>query len=66
VVCKALTDELPTTIRYLRLLRECNLTCIEDSLVSYDSHLRFVVPEWFDPEKQLVKNHADAPYINLN
>lgn len=66
VVCKALTDELSTPIRYLRLLRECNLTCIEDSLVPDDGHLRFVVPKRFDPEKQLVKNHADAPYINLN
>lgn len=59
VVCQALTNELFAAVANLGLLWEDNFSCIQDSLISNYSHLRFVLPERFNSEKQLVEDDTD-------
>ena len=65
MISQATTDELFAAVRDGWFLWELHLSSIEDSLVSHDRHLRLIVSEWLHPEKQLVKDDAYAPNVNL-
>ena len=65
MISQASTDELFASVRDGWFLWELHLSCIEDGLVSYDCHLRLIVSEWLHSEKQLVKDDAHAPNVNL-
>ena len=65
MISQATTDELFAAVWDGWFLWELHLSSIEDGLVSHDRHLRLIVSEWLHPEKQLVKDDAHAPNVNL-
>ena len=65
VIGQASSDELFAGVRDAGLLRELNLSGIQDGLIPDYRHLRFIVSKGFHTEEKLVENDTDAPYINL-
>ena len=65
VIGQTPSDELFAGVWDARLLRELNLSGIQDGLIPDYRHLRFIVSKGFHTKEKLVENDADAPYINL-
>jgi hypothetical protein len=59
VIGKAFSNEVLALISHKWLNWETYFASIEDSLVSYDSHLGFVVTEGFHAEQKLKEDYAN-------
>jgi hypothetical protein len=65
MVCQTLANELSAAVGNGGLLRELDLSSIEDGLIPHDCHLRLIVAERLHPEQKLVEDNPHAPNINL-
>jgi hypothetical protein len=63
VVSQTFSYKILAPITDLRLGRENNLTSIQNSLVSHDGHLGFIMPERFHTEEQFKKDNTNRPNI---
>jgi len=63
MVCKTFFDKVSALVTDLRFLRKHYFPSVKNSLISHNSHLRFVVSKRFLTEQQLKENYANWPNI---